>query len=161
LRAHGLRGKTEGVPGTVLEHLESDTLKLEECVTEWVDTETRGTVARCKAAAKRLLRAHTADFQSIDDLEAMRKRARKMGCRKATYHEDEDAGRQQAFETSLEVSALILLCSDSVRVAMLGTCTWYEWCGELMVIRTKMGLGQYEHCKCWCRGVQTPAPVEI
>jgi hypothetical protein len=48
-------------------------------------------------------------FQSIDDLEAMRKRAREMGCRRATYHEDEDAGRQQAFETSLEVSALILL----------------------------------------------------
>jgi hypothetical protein len=91
----------------------------------------------------------------------MRKRARKMGCRRATCHEDEDAGRQQAFETSLEVSALILLCSDSVRVAMLGTCTWYEWCGELMVIRTKMGLGHYEHCMLVSRGVQTPAPVEI
>jgi hypothetical protein len=46
---------------------------------------------------------------------------------------------------------------------MLGTCTWYEWCGELMVIRTKMarmGLSQYEHCMCWCRGVQSPARVE-
>jgi len=78
------------------------------------------------------------------------------GCRKATYHEDENSGRQQAFEISSEVSALILLCSNSVRDAILGTCTWYEWCGELTVIKTKMewmGLGQCEHCSCWSRGV--------
>lgn len=117
-------------------------------------------VAQCKAAAKRLLRAPTADFQSRDNLEGMRKKGKETRCRKATYHEDEDAGRQQAFETGSEVSALILLCSDSVRVAILGTCTWYEWCGELMVTRTKTGLGQDQHCNCWCRGVQTSAPVD-
>ena len=120
-----------------------------ECITGWSDTERedRGAMQECDEAAP------TCTYGRFPIERDNAQKSKETGCRKATYHEDEDSGRQQAFEISSEVSALILLCSDSVRVAVLGTCTWYEWCGELMVIRTKTGLGQCEHCSCWCRGV--------